>query len=282
MKPSDHIDINGQRVACYESAGQNKTIFFIHSNSTSTLMFEPQFKSALGEKYHLVGIDLPGHGQSAPATNPDETYSLPGYAAIIIEAAKVLHAEDAIFIGWSLGGHILLEASERLCKAKGFMIFGAPPLGNPPQMEKAFVSGPGTNNIFKSELSDTEIDEWVATQFSPEAGIEIPSCFGYAIRHTKGDARTFLGQSFGALIYRDELKAIEKINASLAILHGKNDRCINLDYLKEIKSPSLWRNEIQVIPGAGHSPQWENSKVFNRLVEEFVDDIGISQEDFAE
>jgi pimeloyl-ACP methyl ester carboxylesterase len=43
--------------------------------------------------------------------------------------------------------------------------------------------------------------------------------------------------------------------------------------LKEIKSPSLWRNEIQVISGAGHSPQWEKSEGLNTLVEEFIDDI---------
>lgn len=275
MKPFKNIDVNGQRIACYESDGKGNTLFFIHSNSTSALMFEPQFEGVLGEKYRLVGIDLPGHGQSAPATASEEIYSLPGYAGIVIKAANMLDAEDAIFVGWSLGGHVLLEASERLRKAKGFMIFGAPPLGNPPQMERAFVSGPGMMNIFKSELTDEEIKDWVTTQFSPETGIQIPSCFGDAIRRTKGDARAFLGESFRNLRYRDELKAIGNINVPLAILHGENDCCVSLEYLKEIKSPLLWRNEIQVIAGAGHSPQWEKSEVFNTLFEEFINDITV-------
>ena len=276
MKPFRNIEIDGQRIACYESGGKGQTLFFIHSNSTSTLLFEPQFEGALGEKYSLIGIDLPGHGQSAPATNPEEIYSLPGYADIIIGAAKILDAEDAIFAGWSLGGHILLEASDRLHNAKGLMIFGAPPLGNPPQMEQAFISGPGMNNIFKARLSDEEIREWVATQFSLEPGIDIPSCFGVAIMSARGDARAFLGESFMNLRYRDELKAIENINVPLAILHGEKDRCVNLEYLKEIKSPALWRNEIQVISGAGHSPQWEKSAAFNALVGEFIDDLHYS------
>lgn len=273
MNPVRFIDVNGQKIACYESAGKGKTIFFVHSNSTSALLFKPQFEGSLGKKYRLIGIDLPGHGQSAPATIPEAIYSLPGYANIIIEAATILHAEDAIFLGWSLGGHILLEAVERLHKAKGFIIFGTPPLGNPAQMEKAFISGPSMSNIFKSKLADEEIKEWVRTQFSPEAGIEIPSCFGDEIKCTHGDAREYLGKSIASLKYRDELEAIENINVPFAILHGENDSCINLNYLKKIKSPSLWRNEIQVILGAGHSPQWEKSEVFNTLVEEFVDDV---------
>lgn len=273
MKPFQNISINGQNIACYESYGKDKTIFFIHSNSTSALLFEPQFAGALGKKYRLVGIDLPGHGQSAPATTPEETYSLPGYASIVIDAAKMLNAEDAIFVGWSLGGHILLEASVRLHTAKGFMIFGTPPLGNPPQMDKAFISGPGTENIFKSELNDEKIKLWVATQFSPQTRFEIPSCFADAIRNTKGEARAFLGESFGNLLYADELKAIENIRVPLAILHGEKDRCVNLEYLKAIKSPALWRKEIQVISGAGHSPQWERSEEFNALVEAFIDDV---------
>lgn len=272
MKPSRNIDINGQKIACYESGGQGQTLFFIHSNSTSAQLFEPQFDGALGEKYRLIGIDLPGHGQSAPATTPEAHYSLPGYAGIVVEAAKILGAEEAIFMGWSLGGHILMEAADRLPKARGFMIFGAPPLGNPPQMDNAYFSGPGMENIFKSELSDEEIKEWVATQFSPEPSIEIPACFANAIQRAQGDARALLGASFMGLRFRDELEAIQNITAPLAILHGDKDRCVKLDYLKTIKSPTLWRNEVQVISGAGHTPHWERTEVFNHLVEEFIDD----------
>jgi len=274
MKPFRRIDILEQEIAYYESEGTGKTLFFIHSNSTSALMFKPQFEGTLGEKYRLVGIDLPGHGKSAPATTPEETYSLPGYAAIVIEAARMLKAEDAIFVGWSLGGHILIEASDRLHNAKGFMIFGTPPLGNPPQMEKAFISGPSMENIFKPTLTNKEIRNWVVSQFSPKTDVEIPSCFEEAIRQTKGEARILLGKSLQNLRFKDELKAIENINVPIAILHGEKDSCVSLEYLREINTPLLWRNEIQIVSDAGHSPHWEKSEVFNTLIEEFIKDLG--------
>jgi pimeloyl-ACP methyl ester carboxylesterase len=36
--------------------------------------------------------------------------------------------------------------------------------------------------------------------------------------------------------------------------------------------PNLWRGEIQVITGAGHTPQWEQPESFNRLLREFIED----------
>ncbi|MCS6828489.1 MAG: hypothetical protein NZ553_17880 [Caldilinea sp.] len=36
--------------------------------------------------------------------------------------------------------------------------------------------------------------------------------------------------------------------------------------------PTLWRGAVQVIPGAGHAPQWETPEVFNALLGAFLAD----------
>ena len=36
--------------------------------------------------------------------------------------------------------------------------------------------------------------------------------------------------------------------------------------------PTLWRGQVQVIPGAGHAPQWEQPAAFNSLLAAFVAD----------
>jgi pimeloyl-ACP methyl ester carboxylesterase len=45
---------------------------------------------------------------------------------------------------------------------------------------------------------------------------------------------------------------------------------VSLAYLRGVAMPTLWRGEVQVIPGAGHAPQWEQSQTFNALLNEFV------------
>jgi pimeloyl-ACP methyl ester carboxylesterase len=61
-------------------------------------------------------LTLPGHGHSAPAAS-HAAYSLPGYAAVVTGFGRALGATDAVIVGWSLGGHIVLEAAPALPRA---------------------------------------------------------------------------------------------------------------------------------------------------------------------
>jgi pimeloyl-ACP methyl ester carboxylesterase len=59
---------------------------------------------AFGRRFRCLAFDLPGHGDSAPAGNRED-YSLPGYAAVLVGFARATGADDAVIVGWSLGGH---------------------------------------------------------------------------------------------------------------------------------------------------------------------------------
>lgn len=118
------VEIFGQRINYYESAGKGQPILFIHGNSLSGLCFQKQLESPLGEQNACIALDLPGHGSSAPAQNPEISCTLPGYAALVSGFVQKLGIDNALMVGWSLGGHILLEAASLLDRAAGFMLFG--------------------------------------------------------------------------------------------------------------------------------------------------------------
>src|ERR1019366_9619123 len=88
---------------------------------------------AFGQRYRCLALDLPGHGRSAPASN-HSIYSLPGYAATLAAFARALAAEDAVIVGWSLGGHTAIETAPSLPEAAGFLISGTPPVASAAQM----------------------------------------------------------------------------------------------------------------------------------------------------
>ncbi len=96
-----------QKIAYYESSGTGQSILLIHGNSSSGLSYQNQLNSSLGEKYRLIAIDLPGHGYSE-AFAEMSAYILPKYAHVVAATAAALDIQDAIFVGWSLGGHIIL------------------------------------------------------------------------------------------------------------------------------------------------------------------------------
>lgn len=265
------LQIGSQTIAYYQSSGTGPAAVLIHGNSSSGRSFQHQLESPLGGKYRLVAIDLPGHGQSAPATDPQSTYTLPGYVKILDGVVEQLDLVEAVFVGWSLGGHIVLEAGDRLSQATGFMIFGTPPVGIPPAMGEAFLPHPAMANSFKADLTDEEMDAYVTAFFRPGV-TDIPEVFRTGIRRTDGRARDVLGGSIGPGGYRDEVEVVANLSVPLAVLHGEQEQLVNKDYIGALTMPTLWRDAVQVIPEAGHAPHWEQPERFNALLEAFIDE----------
>ena len=268
---SQIVQVGPQTINFYESAGRGPAALLVHGNSCSGLSFRHQLDGSLGAKHRLVAIDLPGHGESAPAADPQSTYTLPGYAGIVAGVVELLGLQEAVYVGWSLGGHVLLEASDQLPGARGLMIFGTPPIGDPSTMAQAFLPNPAMGSGFKADLTEEEIDALAAAFFKPGTQ-HIPDVFITDIRRTDGQARQVLGGSVRPGGYRDEVEVVANLSIPLAVLHGEHDQLVNLAYIQALAMPALWRGEVQVIPDAGHTPQWEEPKQFNALLEAFLKD----------
>ena len=225
----------------------------------------------VGQKYRLVSLDLPGHGESHNARDP-ASYSLPGYASALTTMVKAAGLEDAVFVGWSLGGHIVLEAAADLPKAPGFMIFGTPPLAFPPAMEQAFLPNPAFGAGFSADVTRAQAEAYVDSFFKP-GFTDFPPSFVDDVLRTDGRARAHLAASIAPNGYRDEIAVIADLQRPLAVVHGAQEQLVNGSYIAGLKMPTLWRGEMQTIDDAGHAPQWEQPAAFNALLDAFVDDI---------
>ncbi|TGT59761.1 alpha/beta fold hydrolase, partial [bacterium M00.F.Ca.ET.159.01.1.1] len=76
----------------------------------------------------LIAPDLPGHGASGDAIDPDRSYSMEGYADAMTEVLGLLGVGQAIVFGWSLGGHVAIELASFHPAVHGLMLTGAPPV----------------------------------------------------------------------------------------------------------------------------------------------------------
>jgi pimeloyl-ACP methyl ester carboxylesterase len=252
------------------SSGAGPTVVLVHGNSGSARSFARQLEGPIGERLRLVAIDLPGHGESQDAANP-AAYSLPGYARAVAALVKALGLEEAVFVGWSLGGHVLLEAAPDLPKAAGFMIFGTPPLAFPPAMAEAFLPNPAFGVGFSAEVSKEQAEAFVASFFRPGYADVAPAFLDDVMR-TDGRARAHLGASIAPNGYRDEVAVVANLKRPLAIVHGAKEQLVNGAYFDSLTMPTLWRGAVQTIPDAGHAPQWEQAPAFDALLEAFVAD----------
>ena len=264
---TETLKVGADSIAVYQSKGTGPAALLIHGNSCSSRSYQRQLEGALGEKFRLVAMDLPGHGQSSPASDP-ATYSMPGYAKVVGEVAKQLGLAEAVFVGWSLGGHIALEATAQLPKAAGWLIFGAPPLAFPPAMAEAFLPNPAMGAAFKPDLTEDEASGFAAAMFKP--GAPVPDFFLDDIRRTDGQARAQMAASIRPDGYADEVVIAANLSAPLAVLHGEHEQLVNGAYISALKMPSLWRGAVQIVANAGHAPHWEQPDQFNSLLEAFL------------
>jgi pimeloyl-ACP methyl ester carboxylesterase len=259
-------------LAVHQSAGDGPPIVLVHGNSSSARAFSRQLEGSLGRRRRLVAIDLLGHGRSENASDP-AAYLLPGHALALVAIAGNFGLDQALFVGWSLGGHIVLEAAKDLPRARGFAIFGAPPVGFPPAMAEAVLPNPAMAAGFSADVTREQAEAYVKAFFAPDFA-DIPAFFVEDALRADGRAREQVAASMAPGVSRDEVQVVAGLEQPLAVLHGAKEQLINGAYLAKLTMPTLWRGAVQRIDAAGHAPQWETPVAFDALIEAFAADCG--------
>ncbi len=265
------INVDGQRIAFAQSEGSGRAVIFVHGNSSSARTWQPVMTGEFGRRFRCLAFDLPGHGESAKASDGKD-YSLPGYAKVLAGFAQATDAADAVIVGWSLGGHIALEAAPAMAEAAGYVVFGAPPVASAAQMGAAFLPNPAMNVGFTAAVGPAEARAYAGSFTAPRSALSLDE-FTADILRTDGAARAGLFASIGAGRFADEVAIAGTLRQPLAILHGDGEQLVSLDYLRQLTIPTLWRGAVQLIPGAGHAPHQEAPGAFTHLLDQFIADL---------
>lgn len=263
------IDTSYGDVSIHESKGKEANVLFLHGNSLSMTSFSYQLDSKLASKYNFIAIDLPGHGESEKALSPEECYSFSGYQKVILEIIEKLGLSHLLIVGHSLGGHLAVELLNKTDILKGIVIFGTPPLKFPPDLEHAYLPSPASTLSLKPDLNQDEIMLFCRSLLKNET--KIPEFIINDVKNTDQNARAFLGANIIKGDLADEINLISKSSIPIGILHGRDDQLINLNYIKTIDIPELWGQKVQIVPNAGHTIQYEQPTIFNKLLAEFLE-----------
>lgn len=269
------IDIHGQRMGYRESEGSGPELFFVHGNSQCGETFFNQLEGPLGRHFHMFAIDLSGHGASGSPMEVESQCSFPGHREAIVQTARALLCGPTLFVGHSLGGHLLIEAAPRLEHMAGLLVFGTPPLTLPPRLDLAFCTEGSVNTrIFSGALQPDEIKEWASRQFwKPDT--DATTLVERMISQTNPMARVSLGKSAQKGDFVDEWEILESLSVPLAILHGERDALINGDYFKNISFPTLWNSAITILRDVGHCPHLEDPETFDNTILQFAQHCGL-------
>lgn len=261
-------------LAYVDGGGPGVPVLFVHGNSSCKEIFAKQLESPLLAGYRRIAFDLPGHGESSNAPDPDRTYAIHGFADAAIALLEALRIERAIVVGWSLGGHIALELLARWPGCVSAWITGTPPAGAK-DLERAFLASPHMQLTFKESFSADE-----ARAFAQEAvGARVPlePWMFDACRRADGRFRPLMLAS--ALAGRDlDGRAIAETSPlPLAVVSGELEPFVDNAFLGSLAYRNLWDGRVHVLAGLAHMPFWEAPEAINPLLARFLDESARAQ-----
>lgn len=265
------VETSHGKIAYVDTGGEGPVAIFVHGNSSSKRIFERQLNSGLAQTYRLIALDLPGHGDSDNAPDPQATYFFAGFASALLEALEALQIEKAALFGWSLGGHIVLEMLARWPGAQSAMILGTPPV--PMDTERAmsaFLPSETMGLTFQENFSAQDATTYVHESFMSAASVE-PWMIEDALR-ADGRFRPIVLQAASEGRCLDEEEIVGSCEKPLAVVIGSKDTFVNRDFLTSLTYRNLWGGEVQVLEGCGHAPFWDATDEFNIFLGRFLDE----------
>jgi pimeloyl-ACP methyl ester carboxylesterase len=267
------IETSACDIAIVESAGDGPAVLFIHGNSSCKEVFRNQLHGRIGQTWKCIAMDLPGHGQSADATDPETAYNLPGYADTALELMTQLgHDKFAVF-GWSLGGHVGIEMLDRSDRLTGLMISGTPPVGKEPDaLSVGFKPSEHMHLAGQRDFTAEEVDAYARATCGINAPFE--PFLRDAVERTDGRAREMMLGKFVAGIGCDQRNTAKNTVIPFSIVNGAEEPFVSNDYIASLGLQNLWDDKLHLIEGVGHAPHWEAPGQFDPLLERFLAEIG--------
>jgi pimeloyl-ACP methyl ester carboxylesterase len=242
-------------------------LVFLHGNSLSSSVFQCQLSATELQSFRLIALDLPGHGQSADA--PD-FYPPPQLRQVVATAIRALGCEQALVVGHSYGGHLLLDILPDLPTLRGVFVVGTPPVSVAADLAAAFRFDETGMLFYAPELTVGQAHALASACLRSEAPAAEVTVLQAALTRADGRMRTTLGASLTAGQMVDEVRIIRTTPVPLAFVIGEAEHMVDSAYFSTLTAPTRWGVPVHEVPHAGHTPFLENPAAFNALLLDFA------------
>jgi pimeloyl-ACP methyl ester carboxylesterase len=249
----------------YQIDGSGAPIILIHGLGGDHSTWDPQVPE-FSRSHQVIAYDLRGHGQSE---SPDHPYSIDLLADDLDQFVHFLGLKQAVILGLSLGGRVLLRFALKYPQELQAMIladtqsetpaeaaYGLPIIAEIVRKEgmgraaELFLSLPLFQGLAKRNPDWWETEKKRFLQASPIGFAN--SCLALA----------------GMESLNDQLSSIQA--PTLALAGGEDETY--LPYL-DLFSQRIKGSQKGLIPQAGHMSNLENPIVFNEMVLSFLKEI---------
>jgi pimeloyl-ACP methyl ester carboxylesterase len=236
-----------------EVTGEGPAIVLTHGFAASSHMFSTTVP-ALATDHTVIVWDMPGHGRSEAPDDPSQ-YSVASFVDAMLRLVDDAGAEQAVFLGHSLGGYLSLEVVEaHPHRAAGLVLVD---------------TGPGYRNDEAragwNKMANRYADDLAAKGLQGlPGGDELSSSEHSSATGLVHAARNVLAQQDSHVI--DGLPAIEV--PTLVVVGDRDEPFLKGSHYMAGKIPHA---TIAVIQGSGHAPPVTHSDEFNTVLRTYLE-----------
>ena len=265
------VEAGGRDTLSYvEREGDALPILFVHGSGFCKEVFRNQFAGRTLAGHRLLALDLPGHGQSADAGDPNATYSYAGFADAVAGFIKRLGINRCVVVGWSLGGHVAFDLLDAVPTVAGVMAFGAPPsVGGPLGIIRTLHISRTLLLVSKAKFSSADAERFERICLDGHCSGE----FVEPLMRTDVKMRPNLSRSVMRSFGPGQKERVENTHTPVCLLHGRHDPIVHAGYMQALRGPGLFGGRTFVFEKAGHAPFIDSAKEFDSLLKEFVDAV---------
>ncbi|MCX7619650.1 MAG: alpha/beta hydrolase [Acidimicrobiales bacterium] len=268
------IELGEVWVEITEAGAGGIPLLLLHGFTGSREDFADWFEKLADAGWHVVAPDHRGHGGSAKP-DKEEAYSLATLAADALVLADQLGWEEFVVLGHSMGGMvaqlIAIDAPERVA-ALVLMDTAHGPL--PLDHEQVALG---------ARAARERGMEWLAAYFAANPSPLATEADERVRRERPGyvefGERKFLASSpamYAALLHelayqQDRLRRLAEVTVPTLVLVGEQDAMF-IPFAQRIAA-TMPASRLEVIPGAGHSPQFEAPDKWWEILSAFLNEL---------
>jgi 2-succinyl-6-hydroxy-2,4-cyclohexadiene-1-carboxylate synthase len=242
----------------YIEKGAGARVALLHGFTQTKSAWDPVI-ALLGNDFHTISFDAPGHGDAA---------MLPFNCSEAAEAVNNI-AGDATYVGYSLGGRIMLHAAllfpeevERLV-----LISASPGIQDPTEREARIAADSTLAERIGSLGVEAFVDDWMSMPMF--AGLDSSNNQRAARLTNTADGLIRSLKLCGTGAQESFWSRLGELKMPVLLIVGESDQKF-VDLNQEMKNAIGSNAQLEIVPGVGHSVPLEDPECVARLIAEFV------------